>query len=85
MKRKIGVVAAATAALLVFAGCQASTPPADESADGQNITFWVMGGDTPEALRDYLKTEYNKATGWHPHHRGAGMGRRSFQADHVPA
>ena len=63
MKRKIGVVAAATAALLVFAGCQASTPPADESADGQNITFWVMGGDTPEALRDYLKTEYNKATG----------------------
>ena len=63
MKKKIGVVAAATAALLVFAGCSQATPPAEESADGQNITFWVMGGDTPEALRDYLKTEYNKATG----------------------
>ena len=62
MKRKIGVVAAATAALIVLAGCSPSAP-ADESADGQDITMWVMGGDTPEALRDYLKTEYADATG----------------------
>ncbi|MBX3100265.1 MAG: extracellular solute-binding protein [Salinibacterium sp.] len=62
MKRKIGLVAAATAALVVLAGC--STPaPVEESADGQNITLWVMGGDTPDALRDYLKTEYANATG----------------------
>ncbi|CAN5301699.1 sugar ABC transporter substrate-binding protein [soil metagenome] len=63
MKRKIGVVAAATAALVVLAGCSTTTPPADESADGQNITLWLMGGDTPDALRDYLKTEYADATG----------------------
>ena len=62
MKRKIGVVAAATAALIVLAGCSA-TPAAEESADGQDITLWVMGGDTPDALRDFLKTEYADATG----------------------
>ena len=64
MKRKIGLVAAATAALVVLAGCSTPAPaPADESADGQNITLWLMGGDTPDALRDYLKTEYADATG----------------------
>ena len=60
MKRKLGLVAAATAALVVLAGCSA-TPPADEG--GKDITLWVMGGDTPDALRDYLKTEYASATG----------------------
>ena len=63
MKRKIGLVAAATAALVVLAGCSTPAPPAEESADGQNITLWLMGGDTPDALRDYLKTEYADATG----------------------
>ena len=61
MKRKIGAVAAATAALIVLAGCSPSAPA--ESADGQDITLWVMGGDTPDTLRDYLKTEYAEATG----------------------
>lgn len=61
MKRKIGVVALATAALVVLAGCATATPPTDEG--GKNITLWVMGGDTPDALRDYLKTEYAKTTG----------------------
>ena len=63
MKRKIGLVAAATAALVVLAGCSTTPAPAEESADGQNITLWLMGGDTPDALRDYLKTEYADATG----------------------
>jgi N,N'-diacetylchitobiose transport system substrate-binding protein len=64
MKRKIASIAAATAALVVLAGC--STPseaPNPDDAKGQNITFWLMGGDTPDTLRDYLKTEYKKATG----------------------
>src|SRR6187402_704108 len=60
MKKKIGAVAAATAALLVLAGC-APTTPADEG--GKDITLWLMGGDTPDALRDFLKTEYTDATG----------------------
>jgi N,N'-diacetylchitobiose transport system substrate-binding protein len=62
MNRKLGVVAAATAALLVLGGCASTdTPAADEG--GTDITLWLMGGDTPDALRDYLKTEYAKATG----------------------
>lgn len=64
MNRRIGAVAAATAALVVLAGCSTSTEtPSTDDAQGQDITFWVMGGDTPDALRDYLKTEYNERTG----------------------
>ena len=67
MNKKLGALAFLGAAALVLAGCSggaASTPTDDASgfdADGakdQDITFWVMGGDTPEALRDYLVTEY---------------------------
>src|ERR1700754_4480902 len=61
MKRKIGIVAAATAALVVLAGCSTNTPPAEEG--GTDITLWLMGGDTPDTLRDYLKSEYADATG----------------------
>lgn len=60
MKRKLTAVVAASAALLVLAGC-ATNAPADEG--GTDITLWLMGGDTPDALRDYLKTEYASATG----------------------
>ena len=69
-KTMVGIAAFATAGALVLAGCDSS---ADEtsaaptepgaSAEGQNITLWVMGGDTPAALRDYLSTEYAEATG----------------------
>jgi len=62
MKRKYGAVAMATAALVVLAGCSTNAPVADDEG-GKDITLWVMGGDTPEALRDYLKTEYADATG----------------------
>jgi N,N'-diacetylchitobiose transport system substrate-binding protein len=61
MKRKIGLVAAATAALIVLAGC--STPAPVEDEGGKDITLWLMGGDTPDALREFLQTEYEDATG----------------------
>lgn len=62
MNRKFGVVAAATAALLVLGGCASTdTPPADEG--GKDITLWLMGGDTGDTLREYLTTEYAAATG----------------------
>jgi N,N'-diacetylchitobiose transport system substrate-binding protein len=70
-KTMVGIAAFATAGALVLAGCSSSddnsnsptptTPGA--SAEGQNITLWLMGGDTPDALRDYLKSEYADATG----------------------
>jgi N,N'-diacetylchitobiose transport system substrate-binding protein len=69
MKRKIVTLAAlATASALVLAGCSsnAGTPAGDGASTdgaGKTITLWLAGGDTPDELRDYLKTEFNKETG----------------------
>ncbi|HEU4808464.1 MAG TPA: extracellular solute-binding protein, partial [Homoserinimonas sp.] len=60
MNKKLGTVAIATAAALILVGCS-TTEPADEG--GTDITMWLMGGDTPDELRDFLKTEYADATG----------------------
>lgn len=62
MKKRIAVVAAATAAALMLAGCSSGGDVSGD-AGGKDITLWVNGGDTPDALRDYLKTEYADATG----------------------
>jgi N,N'-diacetylchitobiose transport system substrate-binding protein len=74
MKKTLGAVALIGASALVLAGCAGSGNAGGGSADdasgfdpegakGQNITFWVMGGDTPDELRQYLKDEYKAATG----------------------
>ncbi|MDR1711308.1 MAG: extracellular solute-binding protein [Propionibacteriaceae bacterium] len=69
MKRTIAMAALLAVGALTLSACggpAATTPAADPSAAepaGQNITLWLAGGDTPDALREYLKTEYNKATG----------------------
>lgn len=34
-----------------------------DAAKGQDITFWVMGGDTPDEAREYLIDAYADATG----------------------
>ena len=61
MKKRIAAVAAATAAALILAGCSSAGTPADSGGD--DITLWLNGGDTPDALRVFLKTEYADATG----------------------
>ncbi|MET4582691.1 N,N'-diacetylchitobiose transport system substrate-binding protein [Conyzicola nivalis] len=61
MKRRIVAVAAATAAALILAGCSSNDAPAE--GGGDDITLWLNGGDTPDELRDYLKTEFADATG----------------------
>lgn len=69
MKRKLArVTAVALASALALAGCSASNTGgngSDASTDGEGktITLWLAGGDTPEALRTYLKDEFNKETG----------------------
>ena len=60
MNKKLGTVAIATAAALILVGCSTNEPAAE---GGTDITMWLMGGDTPDELRDYLKTEYADATG----------------------
>ena len=65
MKKKLAVAALATAAALVFTGCSAPAGSGDDagSADGQDITLWLMGGATPDELRTYLKDTYKTNTG----------------------
>jgi N,N'-diacetylchitobiose transport system substrate-binding protein len=61
MRTRMIAVAAATAAALVLAGCSSADDAAESG--GTDITLWLNGGDTPDELRDFLKTEYADATG----------------------
>ncbi|MFT4109711.1 extracellular solute-binding protein [Propionicimonas sp.] len=69
MKKMLSVVALAAASALALSACASGTsssPTAAGSATSsapQNITLWLAGSDTPDALRDYLKTTYNAKTG----------------------
>jgi N,N'-diacetylchitobiose transport system substrate-binding protein len=69
MKRKLAsVTAVALASALALAGCSAGTTAgsgtgASVDGKGKTITLWVAGGDTPDTLRSYLKTEFTKETG----------------------
>jgi N,N'-diacetylchitobiose transport system substrate-binding protein len=54
--------ALATTAALLLAGCAGGSPAADDGG-GTDITLWLNGGDTPDALREFLQTEYADATG----------------------
>ncbi len=63
MKRKFaGLTAVAVTSALLLAGCSPSGG-GSEGGEGDEITMWVIGGDTPDALREYLKTEFNEKTG----------------------
>jgi N,N'-diacetylchitobiose transport system substrate-binding protein len=67
MKRKLaGLAAVATVAAVLLAGCSSSAAPkasAGTDGKGKTITLWLAGGDTPDPLRNYLKTEFKKETG----------------------
>ncbi len=66
MKRKFAsLTAVAAVAALVLAGCSTTDGGTPESTDGagKTITLWLAGGDTPDTLRDYLKSEFTKQTG----------------------
>lgn len=69
-KTMLGSVAILAAGALALSGCtssgsepSASATPDAATAAPQDITFWVMGGDTPDALREYLTKQYAEATG----------------------
>ncbi|MFP3466195.1 extracellular solute-binding protein [Leifsonia sp. SIMBA_070] len=65
MKRKlVGLAAVATASALVLAGCASGgSTGASTDGKGKTVTLWLVGSDTPDALRNYLKTEFTKETG----------------------
>ncbi len=66
MNKKLSALTLVTASALALGACSsgtASSPSAAVSAGPQNITLWLAGGDTPDALRDYLKTTYQAKNG----------------------
>lgn len=67
MKRKFaGLTAAVVASALLLTACSSGGgEPAPDAGggEGDEITLWLIGGDTPDPLRDYLKTEFNDRTG----------------------
>lgn len=62
--RKLGIVALGAAAALTLAGC--STGGGDEpSAESGSITVWLVGSDTPDDARAYLKDTFEAENeGW---------------------
>lgn len=70
MNKKLSALALVTASALALGACASgatSSPSAAQSstaaAGPQNITLWLAGGDTPDALRAYLKTAYKAKNG----------------------
>ncbi len=62
MNRKLGAVALAGASALVLAGCAGGAPAEPETGD---ITVWLVGADTPQTARDYLKQTFESENeGW---------------------
>lgn len=60
-RRGTAVTATAVAALLALTACSTGgtdepqdEPGGEETTEGAEIRLWVNGGDTPEALREYL-------------------------------
>jgi len=78
MKRRLMKTTAFLAgAVLVLTGCGGTdsgadpespddTPAEGDAAEGSGddaLTLWLMGGDTPDELRDYLKDTFKEETG----------------------
>ena len=70
MNKKLSALTLVTASALALGACASGTSSspsaagsATASAGPQNITLWLAGGDTPDALRDYLKKTYKANNG----------------------
>lgn len=66
MNKKFGALALVGASALVLAGCSgggSDAPPA--AADTGDLTVWLVGTDTPDEARDYLKSTFeDENEGW---------------------
>ncbi|UYN83387.1 MAG: extracellular solute-binding protein [Microcella sp.] len=54
--RKLSIVALGAAAAVALAGC--ATAEAPEASTGAEIRVWLVGTDTPQEARDYLKQTF---------------------------
>jgi N,N'-diacetylchitobiose transport system substrate-binding protein len=58
-KKALAVAAIGVTAALALAGCASGSGTSSTSdAEGANIRVWLVGTDTPDAARDYLKTTF---------------------------
>ena len=71
MKKTLGLAVATTTAALLLTACGGGATGSSSSATtaskadnaGKTITFWVVGGDTPQELRTYLQDTFKAKTG----------------------
>lgn len=67
-KRKLALATVAGASVLAMslAGCQSTTDPGDgPAAETGELTVWLVGSDTPDPARDYLKKTFEAENeGW---------------------
>jgi len=56
--RKLSFAALSVTAALILAGCAGAAAPEEEETG--DIRVWLVGTDTPDAAREYLKTTFEK-------------------------
>ncbi|WP_062200875.1 extracellular solute-binding protein [Demequina salsinemoris] len=59
----LGLAGCSSADAEAEASTSSSEQAAEETVEPQDITLWLAGTDTPEALIEYLKTEYTDVNG----------------------
>jgi N,N'-diacetylchitobiose transport system substrate-binding protein len=66
MNKKLGAFALLGASAMVLAGCAGGAGDGGESsADSGELTVWLVGTDTPQDARDYLKKTFeDENEGW---------------------
>jgi N,N'-diacetylchitobiose transport system substrate-binding protein len=67
MNKKLGAIALFGASAVVLAGCAGGAAPAPEETDAATgeLTVWLVGADTPDTARDYLKETFESENeGW---------------------
>ncbi len=66
MNKKLGALALLGASAVVLAGCSGGGNEADPgAAQTGDLKVWLVGTDTPDAARDYLKTTFeDENEGW---------------------
>ncbi len=65
MNTKLGALALAGASAVVLAGCAGGSGGAPAEPETGDLTVWLVGADTPQTARDYLKETFeDENEGW---------------------
>ena len=65
MNKKLGALALVGASAVVLAGCAGGSGATPSEAETGEITVWLVGTDTPDTAREYLKDTFESENeGW---------------------